>query len=184
MPLQQFMRDIALRSIALSVHKRHMMIDIADSLQLVRMSMVMRAPVDADEEDCDVRPRQPQQVQLELIHICRFSIEQQQHTQHRRAGSSLPAIHRMVCCRLGMLLEMKLLDLLPAGHHASAAAEPDVAPHAVEVAMIDCADDMCAVREGDEIIAATVVVMVRKGIGEAANDCFGNVCVTMSASPT
>ena len=46
-----------------------------------------------------------------------------------------------------MFLEMKFFDFLPAGHYACAAAKTHVAPHGVQVAVVDYADVVCLVGE-------------------------------------
>ena len=81
----------------------------------------------------------------------------------------------MVGSGLGMFLEMKFLDLLPAGHDASAAADADVTPHLVEITVVDCADVFGLARERGEIVAAELMIVVGHGIGEAANNGFGDI---------
>lgn len=56
MPFQQLVRDITLREIPLRIDERDMVIDITNALQLIRMTMVMRTPIDSDQENRNVRP--------------------------------------------------------------------------------------------------------------------------------
>jgi len=96
-----------------------------------------------------MRPPQPQQIQLKLIHIRRLSIQQKQQPQHRRLRPRLPPIHRVMTGTLAMFLEMQFLDLLPAGHDAGAAADFNLlGPEGVEVAVGHGADVRGAVGEG------------------------------------
>lgn len=81
-----------------------------------------------------------------------------------------------------MLLEVQIFDLLPARHDASAAADAHVAPHAVEVAVVDGANVLRLVREGSEFVASGVVVVIRHSVGEAADDGFGDVFVRENVS--
>lgn len=50
------MGDKSLGRIALRVDKRDVGIDLADALELVRVAVVVRTSVHADEEDSDVHP--------------------------------------------------------------------------------------------------------------------------------
>lgn len=58
MPFEQLMRDKPLRRIALRIDKGNVVVDVAYALQLISMTMVMRAPVYANQEDCHVSPRE------------------------------------------------------------------------------------------------------------------------------
>ena len=58
MPFEQLMRDKPLRRIALRIDKGNVVVDVAYALQLISMTMVMRAPVHANQEDCHVSPRE------------------------------------------------------------------------------------------------------------------------------
>ena len=78
-----------------------------------------------------------------------------------------------------MFLEVEFLDFLPARHHSGAAADADVAPHAVEVLVVDCADVLGVGGEGGEVVAGEGVIMVGHCVGEAADDCFGDVWVLL-----
>lgn len=78
MSFQQLVCDKPLRGIALRIDKRHMMVDVADTLQLIGMSMMMWTSVDANQEDGDVRPREAQEIELELVHVGSFTIEKEQ----------------------------------------------------------------------------------------------------------
>jgi len=93
-------KHIPLRRIALRIHETDVMIDVADSLQLVGVAVVVRAPFGSDlysvssascshlqraarsirthQKDRNMRPPQPQEIQLKLIHIRRLAIQQQQ----------------------------------------------------------------------------------------------------------
>ena len=70
------MRNKPLRRIPLRVHEANMMIHLTDPLQLIRVPMMMWTPVHADQEYRHVHPTQAQQVQLELIHIRRFPVQE------------------------------------------------------------------------------------------------------------
>lgn len=52
------MRHESFWKVALCVNKRDMMIDVADSLELVRMSMMMGAAIYSYQEDSDMGPRE------------------------------------------------------------------------------------------------------------------------------
>lgn len=78
--------------------------------------------------------------------------------------------------RLRVLLEMQLFNFLPTCHDTSAAADVDLAPHCVEVLMIDGSNVIGFGGESGEIVAAELVVVVGHGIGEATYDGFGDVC--------
>lgn len=54
MALEQFVGDESFWSVALGIDKGHMVIDVAYSLQLVRVSMMVRAAIDANQENCDM----------------------------------------------------------------------------------------------------------------------------------
>lgn len=73
-----------------------MVIHVADALQLIRMPVVMRTAINTDQENCHVRPRQPEQVQLELVHVCCFAVEEEQEAQHGGFGTGLPAVYLRV----------------------------------------------------------------------------------------
>jgi hypothetical protein len=75
----------------------------------------------------------------------------------------------------GVFLEMQVFNFLPAGHDAGSAAETHVAPHLLEVLVVHGADVVCLVREGCELVAAEVVVVVGQCVGEAADYGFGDV---------
>ena len=175
MALQQLMGNKPLRRVTLRIHKANMMIHVADALQLVRVAVMVRTPIHADQEDRHVRPRQAQQVQLELVHVGGFAVQQQEEAEHGGFGPGLPAVDRVVGGGLGMFLEVELFDFLPARHDAGAAADADVAPHGVEVLVVDRADVAGGAGEGGEVVAAEFVVVVRHGVGEAADDGFRNV---------
>ena len=78
MPLQQLVRDEPFRCVSLCIHKAHMVIHVADALQLIRVPMVMRTPVDADQEDRHVRPGQAKEVKLELVHIGGLTVQEEE----------------------------------------------------------------------------------------------------------
>ena len=120
MPLQQLMRDKPLRRIPLRIHETYMMIHIADALQFVRMPVMVRTPVHADQEDRHVRPAQAQQVELELVHVGRFAVEQQEEAQHGCGGAGLPAVDGMVGRGFGVFCEVQFFAFLPAGCRALA----------------------------------------------------------------
>ena len=138
--------------------------------------MVMRTTIDADKKYGNVSPRKAEEIELELVHVSGFAIEQQEEAQHRRLGPRLPAEDGVMYCRLRMLLKVHLLDLLPACHDAGAAAEVDGAPHLVQVLVVDAPDVLRLVGERDEVEAAELVVMVLHGFGKAAYDGLGDGC--------
>lgn len=72
---------------------------------------------------------------------------------------------------------MELFDLLPACHDARTTAEADVAPHGVEVLVVDRTDVGRLAREGGQIVAAELVVVVGHRVREAADDCFCDVWI-------
>lgn len=76
MSLQQFVRDESLWSVALRIHKRDVVIDIADALQLIRMAVMMWTSINTDQENSDMRPGQTEQIELKLIHVCCFTVQQ------------------------------------------------------------------------------------------------------------
>jgi hypothetical protein len=77
MPLQQLMGNESFWSVALRIDKGDVVIDFADSLQLIRVSMVVRASIDTNQEDCDMDPREAEEIEFELVHVGRFAIEQE-----------------------------------------------------------------------------------------------------------
>ena len=175
MALQQLMRNEPLRRIPLRIHKAHMMIHIADALQLVRMAMMMRTPIHANQEDRHMRPRQAEEIELELVHVGCFAVQQEEEAQHGCFGPGLPPVYRVVGRGLGVFLEVEFFDFLPARHDAGAAADADVAPHGVEVLVVDRADVAGRAGEGRHVVAAEFVVVVRHRVGEAADDGFCDV---------
>lgn len=83
----------------------------------------------------------------------------------------------MVCCRLGVFLEVALLDFLPAGHDASASAYGDSVPRFVEIGVSYRADKSGVTREGDEIVAIKFVIVVCHCVDEATDDSFCDIYV-------
>jgi hypothetical protein len=73
--LEQFVGDESFRSIALGIDKGDMVIDFADSLQLVCVAMVVRTSINTTQEDGDMDPREAEEIELELVHVGRFAIE-------------------------------------------------------------------------------------------------------------
>ena len=140
MSFQQLMRHEPLRHIALRVDKGDVVIDVADALQLVGVPMVVRAPVHANQEDGHVSPRETEEVEFEFVHVCGFAVEEQEQAENWRGGPCLPAVDGVVRGGLGMLAEVQFLHLLPACHDARATFDADVAPHVVEVLVVDGAD--------------------------------------------
>ena len=69
------MGDEPFRSVALRIDKRDMVVDLADSLQLIGMAMVVRASIDTNQEDRNVDPREAEEIEFELVHVGRFAIE-------------------------------------------------------------------------------------------------------------
>lgn len=56
MPLEQLVGDESFWSVALRIDKRDVVIDLADSLQFIGVTMVVRASIDTNQEDCDMNP--------------------------------------------------------------------------------------------------------------------------------
>ena len=75
MPLEQLVGDETFRSVALRIDKGDMVIDLADSLQLIGMAMVVWTSIDTNQEDRDMDPREAEEIEFELVHVGRFSIE-------------------------------------------------------------------------------------------------------------
>ena len=69
------MGDETFRSVALRIDKGDMVIDLADSLQLIGMAMVVWTSIDTNQEDRDMDPREAEEIEFELVHVGRFSIE-------------------------------------------------------------------------------------------------------------
>ncbi len=78
--------------------------------------------------------------------------------------------------RLGVLLEVKLLDFLPARHDAGPATERDPAPGLVEILVIDPAEIPRRAGERHQIVACTLVVVVRHRVRKATHDCPSQIC--------
>ena len=77
---------------------------------------------------------------------------------------------------------MALLDFLPAGHDASAAAYGDPVPGLVEVGVGYGANEFGVAGEGDEVVAVEFVIMVCHCVDEASDDSFCNICLPRSVS--
>ena len=75
MTLEKFVCDESFRSVALRIDKGDVVIDLADSLQLIGVAMVVRASVNTNQEDCDMDPREAEKIEFELVHVSRFAIE-------------------------------------------------------------------------------------------------------------
>ena len=75
MPLEQLVGDESFWSVALRIDKGDVVIDLADSLQLIGMAMVVRASIDTNQEDCDMDPREAEEIEFEFVHVSRFAIE-------------------------------------------------------------------------------------------------------------
>lgn len=75
MALEQFVSDESFWSVALGIDKRDMVIDVADSLQLIGMPMVVWASINPNQEDGDMHPGEAEEIELELIHVGRFAIQ-------------------------------------------------------------------------------------------------------------
>ena len=76
MPLKQLVGDKSFRSVALRIDKGDVVIDLADSLQLIGMAMVVWTSIDTNQEDCDMDPREAEEIEFELVHVGRFAVEQ------------------------------------------------------------------------------------------------------------
>lgn len=82
----------------------------------------------------------------------------------------------MMSRRLGVFLEMKFLDFLPASHNTSATTELDFAsPDGVEVLVVDCADKLGVTRERRKVVAAVLVVVIGHSVCKPADNGFGDV---------
>lgn len=143
----------------------------------------MRTSVDTNEEDSHMRPRKPQQVQLEFVHVCGLAIKQQQQSEHRRLGTSLPAIYWVMGRRFGVLLEMQFLDLLPASHDAGASSETNIAPLVVKIAMVHRTDIIGLAGERGKIIATSRMVVVCHRVNKSADDGLGNIWQEINLLP-
>lgn len=75
-----------------------------------------------------------------------------------------------------MFLEVKLFDLLPAGHDASASPQSDILPHGIEIPVVDDADVFGVICECGELIALGIMVVIGHCIGEPTDDGPGYVC--------
>lgn len=82
----------------------------------------------------------------------------------------------MVCRRLGMFFEMALLDLLPAGHDASASTYRNPVPSLVEIGVSYRADELGVAGEGDEVVTVEFVIVVCHCVDKAADDSFCDIC--------
>ena len=171
------MRHESLRCVSLCIDERDVMVDVADALQLVGVTVVMRAAVHADQEDRHVRPGQAEEVEFEFVHVGCFAVEKQQEAEHGGFGPGLPAVDGVVSGGFRVFLEVEFFYFLPAGHDAGAAAEFDGAPLLVEVLVVDCADVGGLGGEGGHVVAFELVVVVGHCVGEAADDGFGDVFV-------
>lgn len=176
MPLQQLVRHQPLRHVAHGIHKRDVVVDLADALQLVGVPVVVRAAVDANQEDGDVRPRVAQQVELKLVHVRRLAVEQQQQAQHGRLRAGLPAVDGVVRRRRAVLLKVQALDALPARHDARAAAKLHIGPHRRIVAMVQHAHVRRVVGKRGELVAAPVMAVVDHGVDKAPDNGLGDIC--------
>lgn len=76
MPLQQLMRNESLRRVTLSIDERDVMVDFADSLQFVGVAMMMRTSVHTNQEDGNMNPREAEEIELELVHVGGFAVEE------------------------------------------------------------------------------------------------------------
>lgn len=83
----------------------------------------------------------------------------------------------MVSGGFGVFLEMEVFDFLPACHYARAAAEMDCVPALVEVLIVDAADVVGLVGEGDEFIAGGAVVVVGHCVDEPPDDGTCDICL-------
>jgi hypothetical protein len=90
MPLEKLVSYKAFGTVALSIDKAdvtdnwltnvcfrrpNLLIDIADPLQLVGMSMVMRTSIYADQEDGKMSPIKTKQFELEFVHCLQWSVK-------------------------------------------------------------------------------------------------------------
>lgn len=74
-----------------------------------------------------------------------------------------------------MLLEMQLLDFLPACHDSSSTTEPDILPHLIDVVVVDGANVTRMGGKSAEFVAPKVVIVICHCIAEAADYGLGDV---------
>jgi hypothetical protein len=74
MPLEQLVGDESFRSVALRIDKGDVVINLANSLQLIGVTMVVRASINTNQEDCDMDPREAEEIEFKFVHVGRFAI--------------------------------------------------------------------------------------------------------------
>lgn len=145
--------------------------------------MVMGAVFHTHERNGDVRPRLPEDFELELVHIRCFAVEEDEERKFGHAGRGLPAEDWVVAAVAGgvvLVFEVGFLDDLPALHHLRSAAEVDFGvPVVGEGGGGEGADGdavagegdgvdaglggMCFLRAGDHVVEAAVDEVLDKG---------------------
>ena len=80
--------------------------------------------------------------------------------------------------RLGMLLKVKLLDLLPASHDSSSSTESNIPPHVIKIAVVNDANVFGVICECGELVALRIVVVVDHGIRKPTDNRLCDVCGT------
>src|ERR1700760_2620022 len=98
------MRDEALWTVTLCINEGDMVVHVADTLQLVRMPMVVRTAIHTNQKDGHMGPRKTQKIKLKFVHISGLAVEQEKQAQNWCLRTCLPAVDGMMDRGLGMLL--------------------------------------------------------------------------------
>jgi hypothetical protein len=77
-----------------------------------------------------------------------------------------------------MLLEMQVLDFLPASHDSCSSPKPNIPPHRIKIPVVYNADVICLTRECGELVSLEVVIVVGHCVREATDDRLGDVYKT------
>ena len=91
------------------------------------MRVVVGTVLHPDQRNRHIRPRLAQQLELELIHVGRLAVQEDEQRQFRHPWCWLPAedgVEASVAVRLVLVLEIRGLDDLPPLHDLRPAAEP------------------------------------------------------------
>src|SRR5579871_6511317 len=75
MAFEQFVSNESFWSVTLGIDKGNMVIDVADSLQLIRMPMMMRTAINTNQKNCDMNPREAEEIEFKFIHVSSFTIK-------------------------------------------------------------------------------------------------------------
>jgi hypothetical protein len=101
------------------------------------MPVMMETAVSPYQKNGDRGPGYIEEAQLELVHVIDLAAKYQNQTQLGRLGTGLPPVYWVEYCCFRMLLEMHLLDFLPAYHDATASCESDISPNIIYVPPIN-----------------------------------------------